>query len=122
MPKSSLEGANKAYFVLEVLLSVLSIGLTFEIAAAQATILPFDQMSTEERLRQPGWWPTKVAKAREEFVGSDICLRCHASMAPQRNTPMARTMRRAATSDQLRPHAGRDFQVGGIGYVMGKAE
>jgi hypothetical protein len=41
---------------------------------------PFPLISKEERLRRPGWWPTKGTAAREEYVGPTVCARCHPSI------------------------------------------
>ena len=64
-----------------------------------------DQLSTSERLRKPGWWPTKGTFARSDFVGTHTCARCHADIvATQQQSAMARTASRAADSDLLRAH------------------
>jgi hypothetical protein len=47
-------------------------------------------MSTEDRLLDPGWWPTKGTEPREAFVGSGACASCHTRTVDiQRATPMA---------------------------------
>src|SRR5437667_12262168 len=51
-----------------------------------------DQLSTEERLRKAGWWPTKGTFQRDQFVGSDTCARCHPALArTQRVSAMAKS-------------------------------
>jgi hypothetical protein len=32
---------------------------------------------TETRVAEPGWWPTKGGAARNEYIGSTACARCH---------------------------------------------
>lgn len=64
-----------------------------------------DQLSTPERVRKPGWWPTKGTSPREDFLGSEACAKCHASLfATQRMHAMARTAVRARDSEILKTH------------------
>jgi cytochrome c554/c'-like protein len=65
-----------------------------------------DQLSTSEHVRKPGWWPTKGTFARQDFVGTDACSRCHADIvATQKDSAMARTATLAANSAILRAHS-----------------
>jgi hypothetical protein len=69
-------------------------------AAHPATLA--DQMATEDRIRKPGWWPTKGDASRSAFVGNAACARCHSELvAVQRTSAMARTATRAADSPLL---------------------
>ena len=55
--------------------------------------------STDMRLIDPGWWPTKGTYPRDQYVGADTCQRCHQDIAAtQMNTPMAHAVK-AATAD-----------------------
>jgi hypothetical protein len=54
---------------------------------------------TEIRLAGPGWWPTKGTAARDQYVGSETCGRCHQNtFETQKNTPMARAVKPANAS------------------------
>ncbi len=64
-----------------------------------------DQLSTQERIRKPGWWPTKGTFPRDDFLGSQACAKCHESLfATQRLHAMARTATRARDSEILNAH------------------
>jgi len=55
-----------------------------------------DQVATEDRLRKPGWWPTKGSFAANSYAGTDVCARCHVDLvAIQSTTSMAKTAARA---------------------------
>src|SRR5215470_7817327 len=59
------------------------------------------QTSTEMRLLEPGWWPTKGTATRDAYAGSAACARCHADKAESyAATPMAHAVS-AVTSDRL---------------------
>lgn len=52
-----------------------------------------ESTTTEMRLLDPGWWPTKGAAARDEYAGSEACVRCHADKATSyASTQMAHAM------------------------------
>jgi hypothetical protein len=81
------------------------------------------QMPTEERLRMPGWWPTKGTFPRDEFVGAAVCAQCHASVAAsQQQHAMARSSRAAGDSDVLRARAGSSFRLGPYSYQIVRTE
>ena len=80
---------------------------------------PFPQISKEERLRRPGWWPTKGTAVRNDYVGPAVCARCHSSIAAtQAQHNMARTLRRASESEILRSAIGSSFQLGSFRYQI----
>ena len=61
-----------------------------------------DQMATEDRVRQPGWWPAKGDAPRSAYVGNAACARCHSDiLALQRTSAMGRTSSHAADSALL---------------------
>ena len=69
-----------------------------------------DQFSTAERLKKPGWWPTKGSADRDEHVGAAACARCHSDIAAtQKTTPMARTAMVPLDSEFLRSHDKADL-------------
>jgi Cytochrome c3 len=52
--------------------------------------------ATEIRVIDPGWWPTKGTSARDQYVGSETCGRCHQNIVEtQKNTPMAHAVKPA---------------------------
>ncbi len=63
------------------------------------------QSSTEDRLRKPGWWPTKGAAARDEYVGPATCAQCHSALAvTQKRSAMANAGTHPASSSILLNH------------------
>ena len=64
------------------------------------------QLSTQDHLAEPGWWPSKGSKATDNYVGSATCEKCHkAKAAEQKITPMARTLMRAEDAGTLHSHS-----------------
>ena len=78
------------------------------------------KLATTDRVAQsPGWWPTKGTALRKDFVGTTACATCHAQKAAtQVTTAMARTARRAATSEALRGHPSLGFRLGTYSYAI----
>ena len=78
------------------------------------------QMSTEIRLLEPGWWPTKGTAARSEYAGSAACARCHADKTESyAATPMAHAVS-PVTSEKL-PELAREplhFAIGPYRYEL----
>lgn len=61
-----------------------------------------DQMSTEDRVKKPGWWPTQGGAPRASYLGNAVCARCHSDVvALQKTSSMAKTATRAGDSDLL---------------------
>jgi hypothetical protein len=78
-----------------------------------------DRMSTQERLDQPEWWPTKLVSSRKDFVGSDACKQCHAAIvATAKGSEMARALLRPEDSQVLRAHEGDSFQLESYVYKL----
>lgn len=99
--------------------------LTWAACIASTSIVNWGQTSgsqeqrraTEERLQQPGWWPTKATPRRDEYIGPLACAECHSSEAEiQQSTPMAHAYARAAESEILRAHPPLSFHVGSYVY------
>ena len=62
----------------------------------------FDQMSTADHLKQPGWWPTKPIGNRSDYVGPAVCAECHAALVTgQNHHSMAHTSMLATQSRLL---------------------
>lgn len=77
------------------------------------------QLSTPDHLADPGFWPSKPGYPRSEYVGSDACASCHATIySTQIKTSMALTASRAATSNVLLSHSGLKFATGPYHYSI----
>lgn len=77
------------------------------------------QMSTQERLQQPGWWPRKAAPTRNEYTGPAACARCHADLSrTQTDSAMARTSSTASKSFALTSFDQEKFEVGPFQYEL----
>jgi hypothetical protein len=73
------------------------------IARAQSPATIADQFSTAERVKKPGWWPTKGDAPKNDYTDAAACTRCHSEIAAsQKTTPMSRTSRSPANSELLR--------------------
>jgi hypothetical protein len=78
-----------------------------------------DRMSTLERVAQPGWWPTKLLPTRKDFVGSEPCAPCHASLvASAKNSEMAKALLRPEDATVLQTHAPQSFRVDSYVYKL----
>lgn len=79
-------------------------------------------MTTEIRVHSPGWWPTKGAPAKEEFVGEALCAKCHSSEAASwANTPMAHASMLAQDSPILQKFPTLTSHSGPYDYGITKA-
>jgi hypothetical protein len=77
------------------------------------------QVSTQERLQEPGWWPRKSAPARSEYTGPAACAECHSDLAKtQRESAMARTSTTAGKSFALISSDQKKFDVGSFHYQL----
>ena len=58
--------------------------------------------ATTDRLKAPGWWPTKRDTARGEYVGAAACAECHDSeVSTASKSAMAHAATRATEADSL---------------------
>lgn len=74
-------------------------------------------MTTQEHLAKPGWWPTRLATPRDNYVGSEACSPCHAGIAKtQPTSEMALSLTPARDSAYLISHYGKPFVVDGFSY------
>jgi hypothetical protein len=100
----------------------LVIVLAFSLSASgQSTDDFLHDVPTQERIQQPGWWPTKPLLAREQtqLVGWQACGKCHASIVSgQRQTGMAHALMAAGDSTVLQQHAHDAFRLGSYQYVI----
>jgi hypothetical protein len=77
------------------------------------------QLSTEDHLADPGFWPTQPAVSRTDFAGPEACRECHEKkFADQATTEMRRTVFNANASDALHEHPRLAFEVGPYRYLI----
>jgi len=87
--------------------------------AIAAGIVAGGQLATADRIRGPGWWPTKGTAPLADYVGAAACRDCHpAQSARQPSTSMARTAGRADRSDVLRESPQLTFNSAGYAYSI----
>lgn len=80
-----------------------------------------EQQATEDRVRKPGWWPTKGSYPRAAFVGDEACVKCHADIvSSQRAGSMAQTTARASDSQHLAKHP-LSYKLGPYTYQAGQS-
>ena len=66
-----------------------------------------------------GWWPTKGTAAKEQFVGSAACIRCHSDKSVSyAGTAMAHAAVSAEDSEVARTHDVLRLQVGPFNYDL----
>ena len=107
--------------VIGVLLLIILVAPRGFVISAQSPSKKSHEVSTatEIRLIDPGWWPTKGTSARDQYVGSETCGRCHQDIfAMQKNTPMAHAVK-PATADALTnmPHT-MHFRTESYDYLL----
>jgi Cytochrome c554 and c-prime len=76
------------------------------------------QLSTQDHLAEPGFWPTQDQPSRAGFAGPESCARCHVSKASQAETPMAQNMTPAASADILHAHPALTFSANKFEYRL----
>jgi len=77
------------------------------------------QLATEERLREPGWWPTRRDASRNDFIGSAACINCHRAIGEsQAATPMAQAAATAVHSRVLRQRGNVATDAGAYSYSI----
>lgn len=79
------------------------------------------QLSTEDHLMEPGFWPTKRVASVDDFAGSAACSQCHRKIvASQLATSMAQTLSRATDSKPLQSASPLKFSQGKFHYEIQK--
>jgi hypothetical protein len=77
------------------------------------------QLSTEDHLAEPGWWPRRKPASLKEFAGNAACAKCHSRItASQEATPMARTLMPAADAEVLHGRTDLAFRNGKYLYQI----
>jgi hypothetical protein len=90
------------FFLLPLLATSIAVSIR---AGALSRSLPEISLTTDERVESSGWWPTKGAAARKDFVGTALCAQCHSTeAATQLTTPMAHAATPARNAEILRDH------------------
>jgi Cytochrome c554 and c-prime len=80
-------------------------------------------LSTEDHVDSPGWWPTKSAASRANFVGTAECAKCHTQIAStQAMTPMAQAAAPAANSEILKSHSDLTEQRAAYHYELSTSQ
>jgi Cytochrome c554 and c-prime len=76
-------------------------------------------ITTADRLRTPGFWPTKGDANREDYTGTAECAKCHTEIVKtQATTPMAQASFRVTDSPILRQHPVLSFRSGPYEYQI----
>jgi hypothetical protein len=76
-------------------------------------------LTTEDRVGDSGWWPTKGESARNQYTGPETCKECHRAIAAlQETTPMYRAGVRAAQSEIVKEHGRLTFQEAGFSHSL----
>lgn len=77
------------------------------------------QLSTEDHLADPGFWPTQAGASRSDYTGPEACRECHAQkFADQSTTAMRRTAFNANAAEALHAHPKLTFDVGPYHYLI----
>jgi len=77
------------------------------------------QLSTDDHLAEPGFWPHQSATSRDDFAGAKACASCHAGKAAmQKLTPMANAAFSTAESGILREHPKLNFAFSHYKYEL----
>lgn len=63
-----------------ILFGCIAFLLIHSVMSAQEPKTADRQMTTEEHIAKPGWWPRKGDAARRDFVGSATCAECHSTL------------------------------------------
>lgn len=77
------------------------------------------QLSTEDHLADPGFWPTKEAASRREFTGPQACASCHLTkFQSAQTTPMGLGAMAASDAQVLQSHPHLEFAVKQYRYAI----
>lgn len=77
------------------------------------------QLSTDDHLTEPGWWPRRKPATLKEFAGNAACAKCHSRITvSQETTPMARTLMPIANADVLHSRSDLVFRNGKYVYQI----
>lgn len=89
------------------------------VAYSQDAAVSGPSRETAERVKEPGWWPTKGTAAPSEYAGSAACAECHEDISKsQAETPMFRAASRPSETPLLRKHGNLQFKEDNYEYTM----
>ncbi len=96
----------------------------FSQALALAQSIPREiPMATADRVKLPGWWPTKDTPKRDEYTGPAACAGCHADKAAStQSTPMLHASMTADKAEILRSHNELNLQIGPYHYKIARTD
>ena len=81
------------------------------------------QLSTNDHLADPGFWPTKDEAPRSEYAGDATCASCHPVIsATQKQTSMRQTTIQAEKANLLQSHPVLQFDFGPYKYTIKTAQ
>ena len=77
------------------------------------------QLSTQDHLADPGFWPTQPGSSHSDYTGPEACRECHEEkFADQSTTDMRNTAFKADQSRALHAHPKLTFDVGAYHYLI----
>jgi hypothetical protein len=110
---------SKSFILLIAVIFLLTCLLAARAMRAQTATADDASKLTEDRLKQPGWWPTKGDRARSEYVGAAECATCHVDESKTfRTTAMANAATPAHDAESLRQHNRPAFKIGPYSYQL----
>jgi len=115
---------TRSVSVLGVLLPIILVAPGVSLISLESESGKSHQRSTttEIRLIDPGWWPTKGNYARDQYVGSETCGHCHQEkVATQANTPMGRAVKRATADAFINMPQSMHFHTGSYDYSVSQS-
>jgi len=102
-----------------LLITLMMPGAFLNSAQSESNKHPESSKATDIRLIDPGWWPTKGSFARDQYVGSETCGRCHQDRAAtQTNTPMAHAVKPATADAFTNMPRAMHFRTGPYDYSV----
>jgi Cytochrome c3 len=100
-------------------LALILMGIALQQSAAKEPVNYGFSLTTRDRVRSAGWWPTKGEPARNLYAGNEACEGCHRTIAAtQATTPMFQAGVRAGESEILQKHKQLNFQDGSFLYSL----
>jgi len=100
------------------LCSILAAGsFAFLCFAVRSSFPVAAQLSTQDHLAEPGWWPTQPSRSLNDYLGSSSCGKCHKQKAKEQpDTPMGRTLEHAENAEVLQASEPLSFRNGKYVY------
>ncbi len=101
-------------------LALLVAGMALFHVPAQELPADSPSLTTSERLKAPGWWPTKGDAGRSSYAGSETCAECHRTVAAlQQATPMFHAG--VPVADSTMKDEPLKFQEAGLDYSISRS-